>query len=459
VLYSYISTKDDGISATMMNLPSAAMLFIPLDSPHVSAELGAAPRPFDPLAWWLGVLVVILYIITFGIAYLIITIASSIADITNQNNQNAQSIGMTILSWLAHLAWLLVRAAILVLTYVLLALAIVSITVSFLTMIPFFLILTLCLGGTLNSGLFFIDANFFTHSLKMENKIIWKYESYFDLTLPYVEDTILLNNTLIQRKESPILLGSEEDDAEIEQDLINGFGSNSTQHTFDTESFETMGYMSYLFITGIPAVLLSASGYIFRTDSSKAWIAFLLVIAGIASGAAFSINAISTLIPLINGGAKDFNYLFAKFSDPSSAYLALGIILCLSGLLFSLAATKGAFKFTQIKIGLSKIPLLVIFEVILCIILAIISVWVSDEVIKKIATTIDILIGAMMPIVVLMTYFLYGKPQVENTGGKTKTPSIIKYILYAYSGMCFAFGIFTLITYIQYLVTGQIKIF
>ncbi len=134
VLYSYISTKDDGISATMMNLPSAAMLFIPLDSPHVSAELGAAPRPFDPLAWWLGVLVVILYIITFGIAYLIITIASSIADITNQNNQNAQSIGMTILSWLAHLAWLLVRAAILIFAWIVFALLFLFVNLIIITM-------------------------------------------------------------------------------------------------------------------------------------------------------------------------------------------------------------------------------------------------------------------------------------------------------------------------------------
>ena len=206
VLYSYISTKDDGISATMMNLPSAAMLFIPLDSPYVSAEIGATPRPFDPLAWWLGVLVVILCIITFGIAYLIITIVSSIADITNQNNQNAQSIGMTILTWLAHLTWLLVRAAILVFAYVLLAIKIFNILleyVMYLVMAPFILLL----GGEVNYDVMSFEYSLNDIPIKTETTVRSEHVDYFDIELPLVIKDDSMDNTLTSRTEEIIGIG------------------------------------------------------------------------------------------------------------------------------------------------------------------------------------------------------------------------------------------------------------
>jgi len=190
VLYSYISTKDDGISATMMNLPSAAMLFIPLDSPYVSAELGATPRPFDPLAWWLGILIVILCIITFGIAYLIITIVSSIADITTQNNGNAQSIGMTILSWLAHLAWLLVRAAVLIFIYILFAITLICLNIALIAMAAIVLTMSLFIQTEINLTLtdLQVDGVF---SFYFGYKIGILYNEFFDIYTPTLQAEFL----------------------------------------------------------------------------------------------------------------------------------------------------------------------------------------------------------------------------------------------------------------------------
>ena len=118
VLYDYISTKDDGITASMMNLPSAAMAFIPLYSPYVSAENGEAPRPFDPLAWFLGILIICINATFLGAVLLIFYFTMAAIIITTQNNENAHNIGMQILTWLAHLIWLLVRAAILIFAYI-----------------------------------------------------------------------------------------------------------------------------------------------------------------------------------------------------------------------------------------------------------------------------------------------------------------------------------------------------
>jgi len=136
LLYSYISTKNDGISASMMNLPSAVMTFIPLYSPYASAALGAAPRPFDPLAWFLGFLIIYMRIVTLGLGlFIVVTAVMTIIDITTQNNDNAQSIGMTILTWLAHLTWLLVRAAILVFAWLIFAITLPFVIIGFLTAI------------------------------------------------------------------------------------------------------------------------------------------------------------------------------------------------------------------------------------------------------------------------------------------------------------------------------------
>ena len=69
----------------------------------------------------LGGLITFILTVFFGPAILIVTLVIVIVEITTQNNQNAQSIGMTILTWLAHLVWLLVRAAILIFAWIVFA--------------------------------------------------------------------------------------------------------------------------------------------------------------------------------------------------------------------------------------------------------------------------------------------------------------------------------------------------
>ena len=235
MLYSYISTKNDGISASMMNLPSAAMTFIPLYSPYASAALGAAPRPFDPLAWFLGFLIIYMRIVTLGLGlFIVVTAVMTIIDITTQNNDNAQSIGMTILTWLAHLAWLLVRAAILVFAYVLLAIKFFNILleyVMYLVIVPFIILL----GGEVNYDMMSFEYTLKGLAIKTETTVTSAYVDYFDIDLPLVIRDESMDNTLVSRKEETLGIGLT-----VEQDFGYPDISNPSDEYTSLDGYSTL---------------------------------------------------------------------------------------------------------------------------------------------------------------------------------------------------------------------------
>ena len=211
VLYSYISTKDDGISASMMNLPSAAMTFIPLYSPYVSAALGAAPRPFDPLAWFLGGLITFILIVLFGPGILLVTTIIIIVVITTQNNENAESIGMTILTWLAHLVWLLVRAAILILAYVLFALFLVASLLIYCILIPIALVLSLFSDDEPEISFLFISFIFLGKEIEYQSVIQFKYIEYFDIEIPVISTEFKISGNPVIHFSSDFIFGNADE--------------------------------------------------------------------------------------------------------------------------------------------------------------------------------------------------------------------------------------------------------
>ncbi|MHA1376512.1 MAG: hypothetical protein ACTSR7_19715 [Promethearchaeota archaeon] len=195
LLYSYISTKNDGISASMMNLPSAAMTFIPLYSPYASAALGAAPRPFDPLAWFLGGLITFIITIYFGSSILLVTAIIIIVVITTQNNDNAQSIGMTILTWLAHLAWLLVRAAILVFAWIVFAIILLITTIGFGVLCLFLMLLNVIVQGQLQLNINFLKIQRGNNFISLEYIIESEYIEFFDIMIPTIRYRYEVNDS------------------------------------------------------------------------------------------------------------------------------------------------------------------------------------------------------------------------------------------------------------------------
>ncbi|MHA1498540.1 MAG: hypothetical protein ACTSRT_13490 [Promethearchaeota archaeon] len=113
-----------------------------------------------------------------------ITIASSMTDITTKNNKNAQSIGMTIFTWLAHLAWLLVRAAIYILVWAIIAIFIVGLTIAVASLALMLIPLVLIFSGEIYYKIYEVNAILGGKEFKMGYQLSFDYNSYFKSDFP-----------------------------------------------------------------------------------------------------------------------------------------------------------------------------------------------------------------------------------------------------------------------------------
>ncbi|MBD3196891.1 MAG: hypothetical protein GF317_17685 [Candidatus Lokiarchaeota archaeon] len=213
--YTYISTKLNATSASSMNLPHVAMGFIPWFNPYESSEAGPVPPSYNPVGYFLVIGWIVLNIITLGILALISCIATSIAAISSQNNDIADKFGFTILSFLGHLLWLVVRAALIVFAYICLALELVITSAIFLGIGASFSLLGLmseisCDWGLnwavpygINTKIAYLNVEMMGNFFKVETWIHWIYWEFFDMYFPTPNIDLQIDDILNQKRKEP----------------------------------------------------------------------------------------------------------------------------------------------------------------------------------------------------------------------------------------------------------------
>ncbi|MFX1498364.1 MAG: hypothetical protein ACFFBH_12625, partial [Promethearchaeota archaeon] len=126
----YLSSKLDGIRATLLNLPYASLGYIPWVMNYFNSPTGPQPHPADPLGifiWLITWLIPILHVIIFMIVNMLAS------DSTGFILNFAKAIFMRLLTALGDLLWLVIRAAILIFAWLIFAITLPFIVIVFLT--------------------------------------------------------------------------------------------------------------------------------------------------------------------------------------------------------------------------------------------------------------------------------------------------------------------------------------
>jgi len=191
IVYTCVSTKLNGTSAVLLNVPNTVSKFILWSGGYEDSAYGTAPNPYNPAFFWLFLLPFILP--TIG---LIMIFSLTIVSITQLNDNNANGVGLILLTFLANLLWCLIRAALIVVAYICLALEVLTISIIFLG-IGVTLDLTSifsefeCDWGInwaipygVDTRIAFIELEMADYNVRVEAYITWTYWEYFDIYFP-----------------------------------------------------------------------------------------------------------------------------------------------------------------------------------------------------------------------------------------------------------------------------------
>jgi len=181
-IHEYLSSKFDGINANKLNIPFAALNYIPWFMTVQNSPCGITPYPADPLMmffWWITWLCPFLHLIV------IYNMAMIAAEKMGYLIGFADSIFMKLLTALGDLMWLLVRAAILVFAYIEFALLLIIFVSTFIFLATTFLLLSIFLSGSTftaecNSISLIRDTHYFTFIYDFA----LVYIDYFDIEIP-----------------------------------------------------------------------------------------------------------------------------------------------------------------------------------------------------------------------------------------------------------------------------------
>jgi len=210
--YEHYSTKLNSTKASMMNLPVATMAAIGWDCRYESSEEGPDPTPsggWDPQTWLFVFGILFLTIISFGTVILVMAIALIVTESADAIAEAIQKAMMAIISFLAHLVWLAIRAALLVFAYIMLAIELLFISTMVLGMGVPMLVISLFIDMEVTFGLnwavpYGIDTcagwvQFDTEesTLRKESWIVWYYWAFFDIYILWVEERTISNDHMI----------------------------------------------------------------------------------------------------------------------------------------------------------------------------------------------------------------------------------------------------------------------
>ncbi len=216
-IHDYVSTKINGTMASEMGLPYSVLGYIPWFNTYTSSAMGDEPEPeggiTDMLLWLMCLINPILYIMLH--AQMAMTRGTFYQYLVNF----AANIFMAILTALGDLLWLIARAALYVLFWIMLAIEFLFITITVLTIGVSFLAFSF-LGDIESSfGISFpleygknhlagyIELSSPNNKIRTEYWIEWMYWEFFDLYVPWVVDKSISGDTVVYEQSQDILSG------------------------------------------------------------------------------------------------------------------------------------------------------------------------------------------------------------------------------------------------------------
>ncbi len=205
-IHSYVSTKLNGTEATEMNLPYSVLGYIPWVNNYTNSAMGDEPDPegaFDFVLWFLCLVNPILRVVLN--AQMAMTGGKFFAYL----QEFLATIFMNALGFLAQLLWVIARAALLVLAYVLLAIHIFMQILIYITSGIALLVLTSFMGGYTEFSWNFVEFSVYSRVFRMESEVKWYYWDFFDMKFPWVVDKVYNNGTLTFTTELDVLFGNE----------------------------------------------------------------------------------------------------------------------------------------------------------------------------------------------------------------------------------------------------------
>ena len=183
----YTSTKLQGIDAVMLNLPTSTSRFALWDSEQEDSPYGSTPEPFNPFFVFLY-----LFMFMFPPAQLPILFTFTMIAITQVNDKSANTIGLFFATMLAKLVWCAIRTALLVISYLMLAVEVLTSSIiiagigSILSLTPLSCEwgLTWNIPYGVDTTFGFVHFELFDQVTKIEATINWTYWEYFDIYFP-----------------------------------------------------------------------------------------------------------------------------------------------------------------------------------------------------------------------------------------------------------------------------------
>ena len=199
-LYNYISKKEDYIEIEQMNVNIDILSITPYISNYQNSAQGDAPKGF-----WEAFLANL-----ENLANLIISIIQSIVELVKHIVDAIASIAMAVLSFLADLIWLLIRAAILILAFIMLGLEIFGFIITLGLLLVVALAVSAFSGKLPELGFLFLKFEILGLVMRYEAFITWIYLEFFDITIPkllvgfYAGDALLFGEDVsyLQRSDS-----------------------------------------------------------------------------------------------------------------------------------------------------------------------------------------------------------------------------------------------------------------
>lgn len=200
ITYGYGSTKNDGFVAVLMNLPLDVLRYVPWINNYTDSEQGKTPRGF----WeWLGDKVEEVVSFVVGI---FVAIWEGIVQIWEAIVEFVAQVLMALIEFLADLLWLLVRAALLIYIYAMLAVSIFGLLITYgvlLVLSP----VVLLMGGSISLGFLDIKYNLSGINFRMRSYVEWVYNDFFDFNYPVIVTELYLDDELIQQDVDDFLMG------------------------------------------------------------------------------------------------------------------------------------------------------------------------------------------------------------------------------------------------------------
>ncbi|MBN1215527.1 MAG: PKD domain-containing protein [Candidatus Lokiarchaeota archaeon] len=229
LLNTYISTKYNNIAIEQMNVNNDVLGI----SPYNGELYQNSPQGDAPKNLWESILQNL-----ENLGNLIISFVQAVAQIIEHIIKAIVDIAMEILSNLGDLMWILIRAAILILAYITLALDIIAFIQTFILFLAISLLLVPITGKFPSIGFLSIEFEILGSLIKLKAWIEWIEIKYYNMSIPILVSEYTFG-TLIMNSEKGIILKDQINNMEL-NDLggvvLLDSSNNLTKSTTDSQS-------------------------------------------------------------------------------------------------------------------------------------------------------------------------------------------------------------------------------